>query len=49
MRIDGPGVLLGFDNFSSRPLPDKRLASSRVILDVPDDAIGIALGAPSAR
>jgi hypothetical protein len=46
MRIDGPGVTQGFDNFSSRPL----LGTSdwhqvEIILDVPDDAIGIALGA----
>jgi hypothetical protein len=46
MRIDGPGVTEGFDNFSSRPL----LGTSdwhqvQIILDVPNDAIGIALGA----
>jgi hypothetical protein len=46
MRVDGPGVTQGFDNFSSRPL----LGTSdwhqvEVILDVPDDAIGIGFGA----
>ncbi|MEP6492567.1 MAG: hypothetical protein ABJF01_07810 [bacterium] len=46
MRIDGPGVTQGFDNFSSRPL----LGTSdwhqvEVILDIPDNAIGIAFGA----
>jgi hypothetical protein len=46
MRIDGPGVTQGFDNFSSRPLigtADWRQVN--IILDVPSDAIGIAFGA----
>jgi len=46
MRVDGPGVIEGFDNFSSRPL----LGTSdwhqvEIVLDVPDDAIGITFGA----
>jgi hypothetical protein len=46
MRIDGPGVTEGFDNFSSRPL----LGTSdwhkvEIILDVPNDALGITFGA----
>ena len=46
MRIDGPGVTLGFDNFESRPLlgtSDWRQVE--IILDVPTNAIGIAFGA----
>ena len=46
MRIDGPGVTQGFDNFSTRPL----LGTAdwhrvEIILDVPSNAIGIAFGA----
>jgi hypothetical protein len=45
MRIDGPGVMLGFDNFSTRPLLGTAgWHQVEVILDVPDDAIGIAFG-----
>lgn len=45
MRIDGPGELLGFDNFSSRPLLGTNdWHQVEIILDVPDNAIGIALG-----
>ena len=46
MRIDGPGVILAFDNMSSRPITgtsDWRQVS--VVLDVPTNAIGIACGA----
>ena len=46
MRIDGPGVMQGFDNFSSRPLiGTSDWHQVEVILDVPTDAIGISLGA----
>ena len=46
MRIDGPGVMQGFDNFSSRPLVGTSdWHQVEVILDVPMDAIGISLGA----
>jgi hypothetical protein len=46
MRIDGPGTLQGFDNMLDRPL----LGTSgwhevAVVLDVPANAIGIAIGA----
>lgn len=45
MRIDGPGVVQGFDDMSRRQIigfGDWRKIS--VVLDVPDDAIGIAFG-----
>lgn len=46
MRIDGPGVTQGFDNFSSRPLRGTAdWHSVEVILDIPQNAIGIAFGA----
>lgn len=46
MRIDGPGVTEGFDNFTSRPLLGTNdWHQVEIILDVPNDAIGIALGA----
>jgi hypothetical protein len=46
MRIDGPGVTQGFDNFSTRPLLGTATWHRvEIILDVPDDAIGIAFGA----
>jgi len=46
LRIDGPGVMQGFDNFSSRPLlgtADWHQVES--ILDVPRDALEILFGA----
>ena len=46
MRVDGPGTIEGFDNFSTRSLSgtsDWHQVS--VVLDVPDDAEGIAFGA----
>lgn len=46
LRIDGPGITEGLDQFSNRPLTgttDWHQVES--ILDVPTDAIGIALGA----
>jgi hypothetical protein len=46
MRVDGPGVTQGFDNFSSRPLVGTDdWHQVEIILDVPSDAIGIAFGA----
>jgi len=46
MRIDGPGVTQGFDNFSTRPLLGTAdWHQVEVILDVPANAIGIAFGA----
>jgi serine/threonine-protein kinase len=46
MRVDGPGVIQGFDNFSTRPLTGTSdWHQVEIILDVPDDAIGISLGA----
>jgi serine/threonine-protein kinase len=46
MRIDGPGVTQGFDNFSSRPLTGTAdWHQVEIILDVPNDAIGIGFGA----
>jgi hypothetical protein len=45
MRIDGPGVIQGFDDMSRRQITgfgDWRKIS--VVLDVPEDAIGIAFG-----
>jgi hypothetical protein len=46
MRIDGPGVTQGFDNFSSRPLVGTAdWHQVEIILDVPTNAIGIAFGA----
>ena len=46
LRIDGPGVTEGLDDFSRRPLTgttDWHQVES--ILDVPNDALGIAFGA----
>lgn len=46
MRVDGPGVMLGFDNFSSRSLEGTAdWHQVEIILDVPASAIGIAFGA----
>lgn len=46
MRVDGPGVVESFDNFSSRPLTGTSdWHQVEIILDVPDDAIGIGFGA----
>jgi hypothetical protein len=46
MRIDGPFVTQGFDNFSTRPLRGTTgWHEVEIILDVPSDAIGIAMGA----
>jgi erythromycin esterase len=46
MRIDGPGVMQGFDNMQTRPvLGTSEWQRVSVVLDVPQDAIGIALGA----
>ena len=46
MRIDGPGVTQGFDNFSTRPLKGTAdWHQVEIILDVPANAIGIAFGA----
>lgn len=46
MRVDGPFVTQAFDNFSTRPLTGTSdWHQVEVILDVPNDAIGIALGA----
>jgi hypothetical protein len=46
MRIDGPGVTEGFDNFSSRPIiGTSGWHQVEIILDVPNDALGIAFGA----
>ncbi len=45
MRVDGPGLIVGFDNMQSRALQgtvDWHQVS--VVLDVPQNAIGIALG-----
>ena len=45
MRIDGNGGMLGFDNMQSRPVMGTMdWARVSVVLDVPGDAIGIALG-----
>ena len=46
MRIEGPGLTLGFDNMSNRPVfgyGDWRQVA--VVLDVPATAIGISFGA----
>jgi hypothetical protein len=46
MRVDGPGVMQAFDNFSTRPLVGTAdWHQVEIILDIPPDAIGIALGA----
>jgi len=46
MRVDGPDVMYGFDNFSSRPLIGTTdWHQVEIVLDVPEDAIGISLGA----
>jgi hypothetical protein len=46
MRIDGPGLTLGFDNFSTRSLVGTAdWHQVEIILDVPANAIGIAFGA----
>src|SRR5262249_35971459 len=46
MRIDGPGVTLGFDNFLSRPLLGTAgWHQVSIVLDVPTNAIGITFGA----
>lgn len=46
MRIDGPGVTQGFDNFSTRPLTGTAdWHQVEIILDVPANAIGIGFGA----
>ena len=46
MRIDGPGVTQGFDNFSTRPLRGTAdWHQVEIILDVPPNAIGIGFGA----
>ena len=45
MRVDGNGGTLAFDNMQSRPIrgtTDWTLVS--VVLDVPSDATGIAIG-----
>lgn len=45
MRVDGPGLLLAFDNMMDRPVigsGDWRQIS--IVLDVPQNALGIALG-----
>lgn len=45
MRVDGPGEVASFDDMSDRPLAgtsDWHLIS--VVLDIPENAIGIALG-----
>ncbi|MEP6621585.1 MAG: hypothetical protein ABJE47_19820 [bacterium] len=46
MRVDGPGVVTGYDNMGTRPLSgttDWHEAS--VVLDVPTNALGIVIGA----
>jgi erythromycin esterase len=45
MRVDGPGATLAFDNMSNRPiLGTGGWRQVSVVLDVPSNAIGIALG-----
>src|SRR4029078_4855111 len=45
MRVDGPGALLSFNNMSNRPiLGSSGWTQASVVLDVPANAIGIALG-----
>jgi len=46
MRVDGPGVVYGFDNMSSRPLSgNTHWHQVSIVLDVPYEAIGIVFGA----
>lgn len=46
MRVDGPGVTQAFDNFVTRPLLGTAgWHQVEIVLDIPQDAIGIALGA----
>ncbi len=46
MRVDGPGVMQAFDNFSTRPLLGTAdWHQVEIILDVPPDALGILFGA----
>ncbi|MDB4878389.1 MAG: transcriptional regulator [Gemmatimonadetes bacterium] len=46
MRVDGVGVTEGFDNFSTRPLLGTTgWQQVEIILDIPNDAVGIAFGA----
>jgi hypothetical protein len=46
MRVDGPGVVTGYDNMSDRPVSGTApWHEVSIVLDVPSDAIGIALGA----
>lgn len=46
MRVDGPGTIEGFDNFSTRSLSGTSdWHQVDVVLDVPDDAQGIVFGA----
>ncbi len=46
MRIDGPGVMQGFDNMLDRPLLGTAdWHEVAVVLDIPANAIGIAMGA----
>lgn len=45
-RVDGPGMTLAFDNMSDRPIAGTRdWQQVSVVLDVPENAIGLALGA----
>ncbi len=45
MRVDGPGEVASFDNMSARSLSGtSNWHQVSVVLDVPDNAIGIALG-----
>ena len=45
MRVDGPGVTLAYDNFSTRSLRGTSdWHEIEIILDVADNAIGIAFG-----
>ena len=45
MRVDGPGEVASFDNMSTRPLSGSSdWHQVSVVLDVPDNAIGFALG-----
>jgi erythromycin esterase len=45
MRVDGPGIDLGFDNMATRPLTGSAdWHQVSVVLDVPANALGIGLG-----